>query len=71
MTKIWDDYLQRREPYVGRGRDGCLRSAQIDREEADCHDPGEYRDALLASAERWEELAASCTSRPIVDGIRP
>lgn len=44
-----------RVPYVGAGRDGCLRSAQIDREEADgleLADP--RRDALLSSAEQWE-----------------
>lgn len=47
-----------REPYVGEGRDGCLRSAAIDRSEAeglDREDP--RREELLASAQRWEEQA--------------
>jgi hypothetical protein len=45
-------------PYVGAGRDGCLRSAQIDREEADGlsqDDP--RRPDLIASAEQWEAQA--------------
>lgn len=47
-----------REPYVGEGADGCYRSAQIDREEADCLDPSDPRHAeALASAERWEQQA--------------
>lgn len=44
-----------RVPYVGASRDGCLRSAQMDREEADglsMDDP--RRTELLASAELWE-----------------
>ena len=47
-----------REPYVGEGIDGSLRSAQIDREEADglyLRDP--RHDELLASAESWEQQA--------------
>lgn len=44
-----------RTPYVGSGRDGCRRSAQIDREEADGLDLDDPRHAeLLASADRWE-----------------
>lgn len=55
-----------RRPYVGEGADGCRRSAEIDRAEADTlatgpHQPGwdggERRASLLASAERWEEQA--------------
>lgn len=57
-----------REPYVGDGVDGCLRSAQIDREEADCLDLSDPRYAeALASAERWEQQAvvlASAVRRP-------
>lgn len=47
-----------REPYVGEGIDGCLRSARIDREEADCldlSDPRYYK--VIASAESWERQA--------------
>lgn len=47
-----------REPYVGEGIDGSLRSAQIDREEADCLDRDDPRHAeVLASAENWERQA--------------
>ncbi len=47
-----------REPYVGDGVDGCLRSAQIDREEADCLDLDDPRYAgVIASAESWERQA--------------
>ena len=47
-----------REPYVGEGIDGCLRSAQIDREEADCLDLNDPRYAeVIASAESWERQA--------------
>ena len=47
-----------REPYVGEGVDGCLRSAQIDREEADCLDLDGPRYAeVIASAESWERQA--------------
>ena len=46
-------------PYAGAGADGALRSAQIDREEADTLVPDDARRAeLLASAERWERQAA-------------
>ena len=45
----------RRRPYVGAGADGALRSAQIDREEADVLEPDDpRREALLESARRWE-----------------
>lgn len=40
-------------PYVGEGADGARRSAQIDLEEADCYDPGEWRNRCLMSAEWW------------------
>lgn len=46
-----------RFPYVGDGVDGALRSARIDEEEAEMLDPGERRDALLLSAERWRMQA--------------
>lgn len=42
-----------RTPYVGDGVDGALRSAQIDRSEADGLDPGLQRDLCLASAQQW------------------
>lgn len=44
-----------RRPYVGDGADGCRRSAEIDRTEADglaVTDP-RYLE-LLASADEWE-----------------
>ena len=47
-----------RDPYVGAGADGCRRSAQIDREEADTlslDDPRVGR--LLDSAIRWDYQA--------------
>ena len=57
-----------REPYVGEGVDGCLRSAQIDREEADCLDRSDPRcSEVIASAERWEqqaEIVAGGVRRP-------
>jgi len=44
-----------REPYVGDGADGCRRSAQIDREEADGYDhDDDRRAAALVSAAAWE-----------------
>lgn len=60
-----------REPYVGEGVDGCLRSAQIDREEADCLDATDprYAEALL-SAERWE-LQAEQLAHQMVRVRRP
>lgn len=51
--------MNRRRPYVGEGADGCLRSADIDRSEADGI-RGEDRERiveLLGSASRWEEQA--------------
>jgi hypothetical protein len=62
-----------RVPYVGQGADGCLRSAQIDREEADGlptgpSQPGwsasaeQRRSDLLDSARRWEDQAAATTA---------
>lgn len=48
-----------RHPYVGEGADGCQRSAQIDREEAQTLDRANPRVELLeASAARWELQAA-------------
>lgn len=57
-----------RTPYVGEGADGCRRSAQVDREEADTlplpgqpgHGPNAdaRRDHLLASAAAWDLQAA-------------
>lgn len=54
-----------RRPYVGDVQgipletdiDGCYRSAEIDRSEADGYDPGPDRDRCLSSAERWEAQA--------------
>lgn len=47
-----------RDPYVGAGADGARRSAQIDREEADCLDRGTPRyDMLLSSAAAWDRQA--------------
>jgi len=47
-----------RRPYVGEGADGCHRSAQIDREEADALDVLDpRRDLAHASAEAWERQA--------------
>jgi hypothetical protein len=44
-----------RIPYVGTDSEGCLASAQVDREEADTLDSLDPRHStLLASAERWE-----------------
>lgn len=43
-----------REPYLGDGVDGALRSAEIDREEAGALMQGDpRRHELLLSAERW------------------
>lgn len=42
--------MKDRIPYVGDGADGCRRSAQIDREEAD---------GLMMNSERWQELQDS------------
>lgn len=53
-----------RIPYVGEGADGCRRSAEIDRTEAE----GMHSDwtdriaACLASAEAWELQAARLDS---------
>ena len=48
-----------RRPYVGEGADGARRSAQIDRDEADVEGNPERREALLASAERWDRIASA------------
>lgn len=48
-----------RTPYVGEGAHGCLRSAQIDREERDGLDRDDPRVVeLTASAQAWERQAA-------------
>jgi hypothetical protein len=48
----------RRDPYVGEGVDGALRSATIDRDELDTLDLGDPRRAtLLDSIARWERQA--------------
>lgn len=57
-----------RRPYVGEGADGCRRSAEIDRTEAegmDVDDP--RRDAVLASVQQWSAQAAELAAR---DAIR-
>lgn len=48
-------------PYVGEAGDpeAYRRSAVIDREEADTLDPGDERDACVARAEAWDELAVA------------
>ncbi len=49
---------QDRTPYVGAGEDGCRRSAQVDREEADGLSWGDPRkDELHESAGQWEDQA--------------
>lgn len=49
---------EHRSPYVGEGSDGCYRSAQVDREEADTLAALDLRrDQLYASAEAWERQA--------------
>jgi hypothetical protein len=49
--------MNHRHPYIGEGADGARRSGRIDLEEADGLDPGEARDACLASADRWQQQA--------------
>lgn len=57
-----------RVPYGGEGAEGCRRSAQIDREEADILDVGDpRRDQLLSSAQLWEAQAERVTP----DNVRP
>lgn len=55
----------RRNPYVGAGADGCRRSAQVDREEADTLDElNPRREVLAMSALAWElqaELEGAAT----------
>lgn len=47
-----------RDPYVGSGADGALRSAWIDESEADTYDLSDPRRAdALDSARRWREQA--------------
>ena len=56
-ARVADSPTTDRDPYVGSGADGARRSAQIDREEADCLPIGEARDRCLVSAERWDRQA--------------
>lgn len=59
------EYVYRtiRNPYVGDGVDGCLRSAQIDQEEADLLDLADPRRAYLHdSAEAWQAQAERTTA---------
>jgi hypothetical protein len=51
-----------RVPYVGEGAEGCRRSAQIDREEADTLDVGDpRREQLRSSAQLWQAQAERIT----------
>jgi len=57
-VRLAPDHADHRDPYVGDDADGARRSAQIDREEADCLDRGTPRyDLLLASAAAWDRQA--------------
>lgn len=57
--------IEHRRPYVGEGPEGCLRSANIDRSEADGFDRDDpRRAAALESAARWEAQA-----RDLVDAM--
>ena len=57
--------VSQRRPYVGEGADGCSRSAQIDREEADTLDALDTRrDELYISAEAWERQAEHLERHP-------
>jgi hypothetical protein len=54
----------RREPYVGVGKDGCLRSAEIDRTEKDGLYPEDaMHDYLDDSIRRWEKQASEIEDR--------
>lgn len=60
-----------RDPYVGEGADGARRSAQIDREEADCYTLDDPRvGALIESAIAWEQQAADLDQQASVPGVR-
>lgn len=57
-----------REPYVGDGADGCRRSAEIDRTEAEGYDRDDARvEERLASAAAWEAQAATYPDAGHVD----
>jgi hypothetical protein len=57
-----------RQPYIGADEDGCRRSAEIDREEADALSWGsERKEELYASAERWDEQA----HRAVLERVGP
>jgi hypothetical protein len=62
--------MEHRTPYVGEGADGARRSAEIDRNEADTLDPGDRRDEVLLSAERWDEQATEIEFDTALDKIR-
>lgn len=48
-----------RSPYVGHGADGCRRSADIDRSEADTYPTGSPDwQRCIDSADRWDTQAA-------------
>lgn len=50
--------MQDRNPYVGSGVDGCIRSAAIDRSEANTYNSDDpRRDECMASAAEWEAQA--------------
>lgn len=51
-----------RPPYIGLGADGCRRSAQVDREQADVTGDVLERERLLASAAAWEAEADRLTA---------
>lgn len=54
----------RREPYVGVGKDGCLRSAEIDRTEKDgLVAQDEMHDFLNDSIRRWKKQASEIEDR--------
>jgi len=54
-----------RTPYVGEGIDGCLRSAEIDRTEADTYRTGGPNwQRCMHSALRWEAQAQALTDHP-------
>lgn len=57
--------FNRREPYVGVGKDGCLRSAEIDRTEKDGLDPHDVgmHAYLDDSIWRWGRQASEIEDR--------
>lgn len=75
-----DERLPNRTPYVWSGdlsdpqvqADGCRRSAEIDRTEAEGYSTGSAEsDRCLASAQRWDQQAAAAIAGepgPVDDG---